>query len=66
MVLSIFSEIPGMGKKRLEKLLLTFDNLESMVQSTPEVINGETGIPVKVCEEIQKVALAFLKSQNKP
>ena len=66
MVLSIFSEIPGMGKKRLEKLLLTFDNLESIVKLTPEVINGETGIPVKVCKEIQKVALAFLKSQNKP
>ena len=66
MVLSIFSEIPGMGKKRLEKLLLTFDNLESIAKLTPEVINGETGIPLKVCEEIQKVASAFLKSQNKP
>ena len=66
MVLSIFSEIPGMGKKRLEKLLLTFDNLESIAKLTSEVINGETGIPVKVCEEIQKVASAFLKSQNKP
>jgi excinuclease ABC subunit C len=62
MVLSIFSEIPGMGKKRLEKLLLTFDNLESIAKLTPEVINGETGIPLKVSEEIQKVASAFLKS----
>ena len=66
MVLSIFSEIPGMGKKRLEKLLLTFDNLESIAKFTPEVINGETGIPLKVCEEIQKVASTFLKSKNKP
>jgi excinuclease ABC subunit C len=66
MVLSIFSEIPGMGKKRLEKLLLTFDNLESIAKLNPEVIKGKTGIPVKVCKEIQKVALAFLKSQNKP
>lgn len=66
MLLSIFSEISGMGNKRLEKLLLTFDNLKSIAKLTPKVINGETGIPVKVCEEIQKVAYAFLKSRNKP
>ena len=66
MLLSVFSEISGMGNKRLEKLLLTFDNLKSIAKLTPKVINGETGIPVKVCEEIQIVAYAFLKSRNKP
>ncbi|MEC9050392.1 MAG: excinuclease ABC subunit C, partial [Candidatus Neomarinimicrobiota bacterium] len=66
MLLSVFSEISGMGNKRLEKLLLTFDNLKSIAKLTPKVINGETGIPVKVCVEIQKVAYAFLKSRNKP
>ena len=29
-------------------------------------VSRETGIPVKVWEEIQKVAYAFLKSRNKP
>ena len=66
MLLSVFSEISGMGNKRLAKLLLTFDNLKSIAKLTPKVINGETGIPVKVCEEIQKVAYALLKSRNKP
>jgi hypothetical protein len=40
--------------------------LESIAKLTPKVINGETGIPLKVCVEIQKVASVFLKSQNKP
>ena len=65
MVLSVFSPISGMGKKRLEKLLRTFDGLEAIAKLTPEVINGETGIPMNVCEEIQKVASAFPKSHNK-
>ena len=56
MVHSIFGEIPGVGKKRLEKLLQAFDGPAAITQLTPEVINGETGIPVKIAKEIIKVA----------
>ncbi|MEC8899837.1 MAG: excinuclease ABC subunit UvrC [Candidatus Neomarinimicrobiota bacterium] len=56
MVHSMFREIPGVGKKRLEKLLQAFDGPAAITQLTPEVINGETGIPVKIAKEIIKVA----------
>ena len=61
MVLSIFSQIPGMGKKRLEKLLQTFDGPATIAKLTPEVINGETGIPLKIVSEIITKAKSFLK-----
>ncbi len=56
MVHSMFGEIPGVGKKRLEKLLQAFDGPAAITQLTPEVINGETGIPVKIAKEIIKVS----------
>lgn len=56
MVHSMFGGIPGVGKKRLEKLLQAFDGPAAITQLTPEVINGETGIPVKIAKEIIKVA----------
>ena len=56
LVHSVFAEIPGMGKKRLEKLLQSFDGPEAIAKLTPEVINGETGIPLKLGIEIIKVA----------
>lgn len=52
MVMSVFSKIPGIGKKRLEKLLQTFDGPQAIAKLTPEVIQGETGIPIKVGEEV--------------
>ena len=65
MVLSVFSQIPGMGKKRLEKLLQIFDGPEAIAKLTPEVINGETGIPLKIGKEIVKVAILMLKGRKK-
>ena len=56
LVQSVFGELPGMGKKRLEKLLQVFDGPVAITQLTPEVINGETGIPVKIAKKIIKVA----------
>jgi len=63
MVLSVFSKIPGMGKKRLKKLLQEFDGPEAIAKLTPEVINGETGIPLKIGKEIVKVAKITLKGR---
>ena len=65
MVISVFSQIPGMGKMRLEKLLQTFDGPEAIAKLTPEVINGETGIPLKIGKEIVKVAILMLNGRKK-
>ena len=65
MVLSVFSQIPGMGKKRLEKLFQIFDGPEAIAKLTPEVINGETGIPLKIGKEIVKVAILTLNGRKK-
>ena len=56
MVLSVFFKIPGMGKKRLKNLLRSFDGPKAIAKLTPEVIHGETGIPVKVATEIIRIA----------
>jgi len=64
MVLSVFSDIPGMGKKRLSKLLQNFDGPESISKLTPEVINGETMIPLKIAMEIIKVAKLMIKKRK--
>jgi len=64
MVVSVFAAIQGMGKKRLEKLLQTFDGPGEIAKLTPEVIHGETGIPIQVCKEIQKMASEFSKSHK--
>lgn len=64
MVVSVFVTIQGMGKKRLEKLLQTFDGPGEIAKLTPEVIHGETGIPIQVCKEIQKMASEFSKSHK--
>ena len=45
-----------MGKKRQEKLLIAFDGPEQISKMTPEVINTETGIPIKIAKEIIKLA----------
>jgi len=52
MITSIFEEIKGMGKKRVEKLLKSFSNLEEIAIASPEEIFKKTGIPVTVSREI--------------
>jgi len=41
-----------MGEKRLGKLLRSFSGPDIISTLTPEVINGETGIPLKIAKEI--------------
>ena len=53
-----------MGKKRLKKLLQSFDDPETIAKLTPEVINGKTGIPLKVGKKIIKIAKTRKKSNN--
>ena len=59
LVQSVFGELPGMGKKRVEKLLQAFDGPTAIAKLTPEVINGQTGIPIKIGKEIIKIAKSF-------
>ena len=59
LIQSVFGELPGMGKKRLEKLLQAFGGPTSIAKLTPEVINDQTGIPIKIGKEIIKIAKSF-------
>jgi len=59
LIRSVFGELPGMGKKRLEKLLQAFGGPTAIAKLTPEVINDQTGIPIKIGKEIIKIAKSF-------
>ena len=56
MIKSPFESIQGMGKKRLSILLNSFENIKTISQLTPEVLNGETKIPLKIAKEIISIA----------
>ena len=53
---SPFESIHGLGKKRLGILLNSFENIKTISQLTPEVLNGETKIPIKIAKEIISLA----------
>jgi len=53
---SPFESIQGIGKKRLSILLNSFENIKTISQLTPEVLNGETKIPLKIAKEIISLA----------
>lgn len=53
---SIFDDIRGLGKKRMVRLLQTFNGPKEIARLTPEVISAETKIPIKIAKEIIKVA----------
>jgi excinuclease ABC subunit C len=56
---SIFGDIPGMGSRRVARLLEAFDGPEAITRLTPEIIQGETGIPTKIGIKIIKIAKSF-------
>ncbi|MBT3589828.1 MAG: excinuclease ABC subunit C [Candidatus Marinimicrobia bacterium] len=62
---SLFDSIPGMGKKRLETLLTSFESVPILANVSPEQIQGETGIPMKICESIHKMAKEFVNTSKK-
>ena len=49
---SIFSNVNGVGKKRLEKLLQLFNGPKEIAESSPKIIHSKTGIPIKIATEI--------------
>jgi excinuclease ABC subunit C len=54
MTKSIFEEIPGMGKKRIQKLWQEFNSLEAIKDASLNELKEKTGFSEKLCEEIQK------------
>ena len=62
LVYSPFESIKGMGKKRVNTLLRTFENVNTISKLTAEVLNGETGIPLKISQEIILMAKKIYKS----
>ena len=56
---SVFGDIPGMGSTRVARLLDAFDGPEAIARLTPEVIQGETGIPIRIGTKIIKIAKSF-------
>ncbi|MEL1225995.1 MAG: excinuclease ABC subunit UvrC [Candidatus Neomarinimicrobiota bacterium] len=53
---SIFSNINGVGKKRLEKLLQIFNGPKEISESSPEIIHSKTGIPIKIATEVIRIS----------
>ena len=60
-LISIFNDIEGMGPKRVEKLLKSFDSTELIAKSNQINISKKTGIPEKIAKEIIQKALSILK-----
>jgi len=58
---SLFNDIDGMGPKRVQKLLQSFDSTETIAKSTQKDISTKTGIPEKLADEIIKIAISTLK-----
>ena len=56
MIKSPFESIQGIGKKRIGILLNSFESIKTISQLTPEVLNGETKIPLKIAREIISLA----------
>ncbi len=56
MTKSIFEEIPGMGKKRIQKLWQEFESLEAIEKSSLNEIVGRTGFSKKLSSAILKCA----------
>ena len=61
MVTSIFEEIPGMGKKRIEKLWKEFSSLQEIQKTSLKEIELKTGFSKKICK---KIKLQFNKNNS--
>ena len=54
--------VKGMGDKRLKKLLVSFNGIDTISNLTPQIINGETGIPLSVAKNVISLANKLNKS----
>ena len=51
-LLSLFENIPGIGKNRIKKLWQEFNSIEEIKNTKVKNIQKQTGIPKKLCEAI--------------
>ena len=58
---SVFSNIPGLGVKRIRILMMAFDGPKNLAVQDEKIINEKTGIPIKICSEIIKVSKEIIK-----
>ena len=54
---SIFHELPGMGEKRVKKLLSKYKNIKTIAGLKPEVLKKGLGFPVIIAEAIIELAI---------
>ena len=58
---SAFNEITGMGPKRVNILLMSFESTESIANADHQLISEKTGIPEKVAKLVIQKAKSFVK-----
>jgi excinuclease ABC subunit C len=59
--LSIFDEIPGMGRKRVKLIMNAFSDVKTIAKSDIDSIRQRTGIPENICSLIIKKAKEYAK-----
>ena len=59
MTVSIFNDISGLGKKRLQELWLTFKDINEIKKTTADKISNKTNIPKSIAKQIVKKAKSF-------
>jgi len=58
---SIFDDIEGMGPKRVQKLLQSYDSTKSIANTDLKDISEKTGIPEGIAKEVVKKAQSIAK-----
>jgi len=61
---SIFDSVDGMGPKRIQALLSSFNGIENIAKTDTSIIAKKTNIPIKIAEEIILVAKQFHMEQK--
>lgn len=60
---SVFNDIPGMGPKRVNKLLQSFDSTETIAKTSQMEMTEKTGIPDKLAKLIIKKAKSIINDR---
>ena len=61
---SIFDSVDGMGPKRIQALLSSFEGIENIAKTDTSIIAKKTNIPIKIAEQIILVAKQFHMEQK--
>ena len=61
---SIFDSVNGMGPKRIQSLLRSFEGIENIANADSNIIADKANIPLKIAEDIFLVAKQFQMKQK--